>query len=103
MIDRFTGAGQRPPQGTDQGPNGGLEPGMSKDRSDAMFARIGSYAQVLATLIGRMRQAWDSPHAYRPGEHYMRGPGPKWREKHGQDRSASGVQQPMMLGDKWDF
>jgi hypothetical protein len=26
---------------------------------------------------------------YRPELHYMRGPGPKWREKHGQlDRSA---------------
>ena len=23
---------------------------------------------------------------YRPEAHYMRGPGPKWREKHGQDR-----------------
>ncbi len=22
---------------------------------------------------------------YRPELHYMRGPGPKWREKHGQD------------------
>jgi hypothetical protein len=21
-------------------------------------------------------------HRYRPGAHYMRGPGPKWREKH---------------------
>jgi hypothetical protein len=24
--------------------------------------------------------------AYRPEAHYMRGPGPKWREKHGQAR-----------------
>ena len=22
-------------------------------------------------------------HPYRPERHYMRGPGPKWREKHG--------------------
>jgi hypothetical protein len=22
---------------------------------------------------------------YQPEKHYMRGPGPKWREKHGQD------------------
>ena len=42
--------------------------------------------------------------AYRPERHYMRGPGPKWREKHGQDGAAAGlVQHPMQLGDKWDF
>jgi hypothetical protein len=77
---------------------------MNKDRSDAMFARIGSYTEALGTLLKRLRQAWGSPHAYRPGDHYMRGPGPKWREKHGQDRTASGlVQHPMRLGDKWDF
>jgi hypothetical protein len=77
---------------------------MNKDRSDAMFARIGSYAEAMATLLKRLRQAWGSPHAYRPGDHYMRGPGPKWREKHGQDRTASGlVQHPTLLGDKWDF
>lgn len=77
---------------------------MNRDRSDAMFARIGGYAQVMGTLIKRMRQAWGNPQAYRPGDHYMRGPGPKWREKHGQDRTASGLlQQPMILGDKWDF
>jgi hypothetical protein len=77
---------------------------MKKDGSDAMFARIGSYTEALGTLLKRLRQAWGSPHAYRPGDHYMRGPGPKWREKHGQDRTASGlVQHPMRLGDKWDF
>jgi hypothetical protein len=27
---------------------------------------------------------------YRPEVHYMRGPGPKWREKHGQSREAAG-------------
>jgi hypothetical protein len=77
---------------------------MTYHSSDAMFARIGSYAEVMGTLIKRMCQAWGSPHTYRPGDHYMRGPGPKWREKHGQDRTASGlVQHPMHLGDKWDF
>jgi hypothetical protein len=77
---------------------------MSRDRSDAMFTRIGSYAEVMGTLIKWMRLAWDSPQTYRPGDHYMRGPGPKWPEKHGQDRTAAGlVQHPMQLGDKWDF
>jgi hypothetical protein len=77
---------------------------MKKDHMDAMLARIGSYAEVVRALIRRMHQAWGNAHTYRPGDHYMRGPGPKWREKHGQDRAATGlVQQPMMLSDKWDF
>jgi hypothetical protein len=77
---------------------------MTRYTSDAMFARIGSYAQVMRTLLSRTRQAWGNPQNYRPGDHYMRGPGPKWREKHGKDRTASGlVQQPLTLGEKWDF
>jgi hypothetical protein len=28
------------------------------------------------------------PVRYRPEAHYMRGPGPKWREKHGSDQSV---------------
>jgi hypothetical protein len=27
------------------------------------------------------------PVRYRPEAHYMRGPGPRWREKHGSDQS----------------
>jgi hypothetical protein len=27
--------------------------------------------------------------AYRPEKHYMRGPGPKWREKHARDTAAA--------------
>jgi hypothetical protein len=27
---------------------------------------------------------------YRPEQHYMRGPGPKWREKHFLDRASAG-------------
>jgi hypothetical protein len=33
-----------------------------------------------AAIAGRMPGVFDS---YRPELHYMRGPGPKWREKHG--------------------
>jgi len=32
-------------------------------------------------LWRRLFAAWLDP--YRPERHYMRGPGPKWREKHG--------------------
>jgi hypothetical protein len=36
--------------------------------------------QLFAGLGALARQAFDP---YRPELHYMRGPGPKWREKHG--------------------
>jgi hypothetical protein len=33
---------------------------------------------------------------YQPEAHYMRGPGPKWREKHGLNREVPGfVQRPI--------
>jgi len=73
---------------------------MNKDRSEAMFAHIDSYPKVMGTVLKRMWQVWRSPPTYRPCDHYMRGPGPKWREKHVRDRTASGVvQRPMALGD----
>jgi hypothetical protein len=28
-------------------------------------------------------------HSYRPEKHYMRGPGPKWREKHAHQATAA--------------
>ena len=35
--------------------------------------------------------SWDGPvRRYHPEEHYMRGPGPKWREKHFHDRASAG-------------
>jgi hypothetical protein len=41
---------------------------------------------------------------YRPEAHCMRGPGPKWREKHGRNREAAGfVQRPVILNEKWDL
>ena len=40
---------------------------------------------------------------YQPEAHYMRGPGPKWREKHGRSREAVDfVQGLVILNDKWD-
>ena len=33
---------------------------------------------------------WAGPSKYHPEEHYMRGPGPKWREKHFHDRASVG-------------
>jgi hypothetical protein len=47
---------------------------------------------------------WGSPVGeYRPEALYMRGPGPKCREKHGRNREAAGfVQRPVILNRKWD-
>ena len=36
--------------------------------------------RLLSALASRLQPAFDS---YRPELHYMRGPGPRWREKHG--------------------
>jgi hypothetical protein len=41
---------------------------------------------------------------YRPEAHYMRGPGPKWREKHGSNGEATGfVHKPVVLNTKRDL
>jgi hypothetical protein len=61
---------------------------MSRDRSMAMFARIGSYGKFAAALIRHLRTLWDAPVCYRREAHYMRGPGPKWREKQAGGTSA---------------
>lgn len=46
-----------------------------------------------ATILRVAVQRWQNQMArlfdpYRPERHYMRGPGPKWREKHGQSVRA---------------
>ena len=41
----------------------------------------GSSAKVVRPRWWRLTQALSDP--YHPELHYMRGPGPKWREKHG--------------------
>jgi hypothetical protein len=46
---------------------------------------LADLAQACRTLVASQL------HAYRPEKHYMRGPGPKWREKHA--RNAAAAQQ----------
>jgi hypothetical protein len=54
----------------------------------ALVSLLRSAASALLTLLGR---SWDGPHRkYRPEDHYMRGPGPKWREKHLLARASAG-------------
>jgi len=50
-----------------------------------LFAdRSGSSAKAMRPRWWRLTQALSEP--YHPERHYMRGPGPKWREKHGAQR-----------------
>jgi hypothetical protein len=58
---------------------------------NAMRARFRTVALNLLTAVwgGSISQ-------YRPEVHYMRGPGPKWREKHGRNGGATGfIQRPV--------
>ena len=46
----------------------------------------------LRSEIAKFREVW----IYNPGRHYMRGPGPKWREKHASLRIADMQSEPPM-------
>jgi hypothetical protein len=47
--------------------------------------------KVVGAVVTFLGPAWDGPvRKYRPEVHYMRGPGPKWREKHLQGRASVG-------------
>jgi hypothetical protein len=61
-------------------------PRISFTASAVSFVRraVGAAATFLSS-------SWDGPVGrYRPEDHYMRGPGPKWREKHFLDRASAG-------------
>ena len=46
---------------------------------------------VVRSVVRFFGPSWDGPaKRYHPEEHYMRGPGPKWREKQLLDRAATG-------------
>jgi hypothetical protein len=56
--------------------------------ASAVIAFLRSAVSSLVTFLG---PSWDGPvRKYRPEEHYMRGPGPKWREKHFVDGASAG-------------
>jgi len=50
--------------------------------ANAWTALAGSCSAVVAFALGVR------PQTYRPEAYYMRGPGPKWREKHAQLRDS---------------
>jgi hypothetical protein len=52
---------------------------------------LGSLVRVFRSLLTLFDLSGDGPvKRYHPEDHYMRGPGPKWREKRALDRAAAG-------------
>ncbi|WP_291685278.1 hypothetical protein [Bradyrhizobium sp.] len=46
--------------------------------------------KVVGAVVTFLGPSWDGPRrAYQPHHHYMRGPGPKWREKHSRNRAPA--------------
>jgi hypothetical protein len=54
---------------------------MRTETHDTGRAVVRTLLRRAATLAHVWRKLTAEP--YRPEKHYMRGPGPKWREKHG--------------------
>jgi hypothetical protein len=56
--------------------------------ASALVSFLRNAAGSVLTFLG---PSWDGSHKkYRPHDRYMRGPGPKWREKHFVDRASAG-------------
>jgi hypothetical protein len=45
---------------------------------------------VVSSLVTMLNLFGGPAGKYRPEDHYMRGPGPKWRAKHFLDRASAG-------------
>jgi len=48
--------------------------------SQPQFLPVSGLGRVLAYMIAGLKRRMSD--RYRPEQHYMRGPGPKWRERH---------------------
>jgi hypothetical protein len=55
------------------------------------------FSRDVAELVGALRSLVDH---YRPEQHYMRGPGPKWRAKHAPVTPADTVSVPALAHAK---
>jgi hypothetical protein len=57
-------------------------------KTSVLVSLLRSAVGPVLTFLG---PSWDGAvRKYRPEDHYMRGPGPKWREKHFIDRASTG-------------
>ena len=55
--------------------------------------------RVVSFLSSELTQLWKGWTTYNPERHYMRGPGPKWREKHASLRIANIRAEPAIRID----
>ena len=58
--------------------------------------------RMVSFLSLQIAHVWKMWTAYNPERHYMRGPGPKWREKHASLRIADRHGEPPMRIDPLD-
>jgi hypothetical protein len=58
-------------------------------------ASSADFASTLGAWVVSKIRRWDHNllESYRPELHYMRGPGPKWREKHAQAPAGTGPRE----------
>jgi hypothetical protein len=62
--------------------------GQLSSTASVLVSRLRNAIGAVATFLG---PSWDGHgRRYRPEDHYMRGPGPKWREKHFRDHASPG-------------
>jgi hypothetical protein len=49
----------------------------------SLAVTVSMLRRALAIVSAFLKSSWEGPVGkYRPEDHYMRGPGPKWHEKH---------------------
>jgi len=56
-------------------------------------------SRVISLVSSEIARIWKTRGAYNPERHYMRGPGPKWREKQASLRIADQLREPPMRID----
>jgi hypothetical protein len=59
--------------------------------SSTAYVVVSNLRSAVESVVTFLGPSWDGRvRKYRPEDHYMRGPGPKWREKHFMDRASAG-------------
>jgi hypothetical protein len=72
----------------------GLGRDMPQNLSTVSVA-VSLLRSAVGAVLTFLGPSWDGPiRRYRPEDHYMRGPGPKWREKHFLDRTPPAARSP---------
>jgi hypothetical protein len=62
-----------------------------RQHSLTISALVSFFRGTFRAVVTFLGPSWDGPvRKYRPEAHYMRGPGPKWREKHFLDGASEG-------------